>query len=182
MKVVLVSDIFGKTPALLKMANDLNADRIIDPYKGETMGFETEIQAYDYFMDQVGIEQYLALLQEHIDFTEEPVSLVGFSVGASVIWRLSETETAKNVCRGFCFYGSQIRHAIDVQPRFDIELILPRYESHFDVATLLSQLKAKRQVIASQVDYLHGFMNPHSENYDELGYQQQIHRLCSILR
>ena len=39
MNLVLVSDIFGKTAALKALAEELNAQSIVDPYGGGGMGF-----------------------------------------------------------------------------------------------------------------------------------------------
>jgi len=58
MNIILVSDIFGKTPALIQLAEAIGATAIIDPYDGVDMGFEDESKAYAYFVEQVGFEQY----------------------------------------------------------------------------------------------------------------------------
>ncbi|KGK03078.1 hypothetical protein QMA03_10980 [Pseudoalteromonas sp. APC 3356] len=49
MNLVLVSDIFGKTAALKALAEELNAQSIVDPYGGVDMAFNSEQQAYEYF-------------------------------------------------------------------------------------------------------------------------------------
>mgnify|MGYP000412717525 FL=1 len=55
MNLVLVSDIFGKTPALVTLAKKLNANMIVDPYSGVDMAFNSEQQAYEYFIQHSGL-------------------------------------------------------------------------------------------------------------------------------
>ena len=177
MSVVLVADIFGRTTALTTLAKELDAAVIVDPYDGVDMGFSHEAQAYAYFMAQVGIEAYCLVLLKTLASTLTVTDLVGFSVGAAVIWKLSEHQSLKQIRRGICYYGSQIRNFKQLNPLFELELIFPKLEGHFDVEQLQTELSTKQNVKASKVDYLHGFMNACSTNYDPLGYQQQLNWL-----
>ena len=43
MNLVLVSDIFGKTAALKALAEELNAQSIVDPYGGVDMAFKQSL-------------------------------------------------------------------------------------------------------------------------------------------
>ena len=89
MNLVLVSDIFGKTAALKALAEKLNAHSIIDPYGGVDMAFNSEQQAYEYFIQHIGLDEYVAILQKAIEPLAGNTILIGFSVGASAIWSLS---------------------------------------------------------------------------------------------
>ncbi|QDO82825.1 hypothetical protein FM037_05740 [Shewanella psychropiezotolerans] len=71
-------------------------------------------------------------------------------------------------------YGSQIRSNRYVEPRFPIDLIFLASESHFSVNELIANLTGTDNVSIRQVPFLHGFMNQHSENYDQSGYNQEI--------
>ena len=174
MSIILVADIFGSTPALIKIGESLNASMIVDPYDGNFMDFKDEAEAYAYFMEHVGLEKYLAKLMALIASIEPNITLIGFSIGASVIWLLSKQSSVTNVKRGICFYGSQIRHAQEIDPLFEIQLIFPKQEAHFDVSALQSLLSKKEKVKTKQVTYLHGFMNFYSTNYSEVGYKEQM--------
>jgi len=44
MNIILISDVFGKTPAVIKLAKELNAKIIVDPYNGKAMGFKVKIR------------------------------------------------------------------------------------------------------------------------------------------
>ena len=86
MNLVLVSDIFGNTAALKAFAEKLNAQSIVDPYGGVDMAFKSEQQAYEYFSQHIGLDEYVAILQKAIKPLAGNTILIGFSVGASAIW------------------------------------------------------------------------------------------------
>lgn len=180
LKKVIVADIFGVTPALTTLGSAVNADIIVDPYEGEQLAFENETQAYHYFTNQVGLDAYVSKLSKVMQACADNVSLIGFSVGAAAIWKLSEStnvEITKRVKCAICFYGSQIRHLTTFSPRFDIQLIFPKSEAHFDVQALTELLANKNRVTAVQIDFLHGFMNSHSNNFNQAGYTKHVELL-----
>ncbi len=107
--------------------------------------------------------------------------LIGFSIGASIVWRLSEKAMDNSISRAICFYGSQIRNFTQIDPRFEIELILPKSETHFDVLELKEMLLQKKNLKIVHSDYFHGFMNIHSDNYNKEAYREQINLLRSYL-
>ena len=80
MNIILVADVFGKTPALITLAEELNAKLIVDPYNGRNMGFKSEAEAYSYFMDNVGLEIYFSTLLAVTESLSSVSTLVGFSV------------------------------------------------------------------------------------------------------
>ena len=182
MNIILVSDIFGKTPALIQLGEAIGATAIVDPYDGVDMGFEDESKAYAYFVEHVGFEQYYDVLQSELQNQISPISsmnvLIGFSIGASAIWKLSDNPDITNIQRGICYYGSQIRNLKAVSPHFNIELIFPKKEDHFDVLALQKALSQKKNVQITQTNYLHGFMNSHSDNYNQVAYLEHAKRLC----
>ena len=87
---VLVADIWGLTPALHKLGKELGDALIIDPYQGKQMDFINEQSAYDYFSKHIGLDQYLKLFQAKIEEISDVKTLIGFSVGASVLWRMHQ--------------------------------------------------------------------------------------------
>jgi dienelactone hydrolase len=181
MSITLVSDVFGLTSALIKLAEALKVDTIVDPYDGVDMTFNNEAEAYSYFMDHIGLDVYLAKLIKAIQPAPAATNLIGFSVGACVVWRLSEKVSSNVVKRGFCFYGAQIRHYSELNPRFEIELIFPESEPHFDVSELQANLAKKQNVKTVRANCLHGFMNSLSRHYNQLACQDQIDRLSVAL-
>ena len=181
MNIILVSDIFGKTPALIQLGKAMGATAIIDPYDGVDMGFEDESNAYAYFVEHVGFERYFEILQSELLNQISPIHsmnvLIGFSIGASAIWKLSDDPDITNIKRGICYYGSQIRNLKTVTPRFDIDLIFPEKEDHFDVLALQKALYQKENVQITQTNDLHGFMNLYSKNYNQRAYDEQVNWL-----
>lgn len=176
MKTLLLSDIFGKTEALVALANELDA-QIIDPYEGKMLHFDCEQAAYDYFMLHVGLDGYLNTAKAQIPAMASALRMIGFSVGGAILWRLAASEAAEKWQHCICYYPSQVRHFSDLQPRCPIQLVFPCMETHFDVSALHAQLSRHPLVTSTQLPYRHGFMNRHSVNFDLDGYQQQRDKL-----
>ncbi|MFO7911639.1 MAG: hypothetical protein R6V15_05705 [Desulfotignum sp.] len=172
---VIVSDIFGATPALEALAKAIgpNVD-IIDPYGGKTMGFSGERRAYDHFMAHVGIRAYEKILSSHLAALPRVSVLIGFSVGAAAVWGISQTLTLEKTGRAVCFYGSQIRHATHVVPHIPITHIFPEMEPGFNIDDLAAALAGKKNVTVHKAPYLHGFMNALSQNFNRTGYAAHI--------
>ena len=184
MNKIIVTDVFGKTPALLTLADAINADMIVDPYDGKSMNFISEEQAYNYFIENIGLNTYVDQLIKTIKQCSVESILIGFSVGASAIWTLSDSKSIQlpiTVKRAICFYGSQIRYHTSLLPCFEVELIFPKREPHFDVLALRNILINKAKVTTLQVDFLHGFMNEHSNNFNQTGYEEHVKLLQKII-
>jgi len=184
MNKIIVTDVFGKTPALMALAGTINADMILDPYDGTNMNFISEEQAYNYFIENVGLNTYVDKLIYIIKQCSVESILIGFSVGASAIWKLSGSkaiERPTTVKQAICFYGSQIRYHTSLLPSFEIQLIFPKSEPHFDVIALKDILVNKPKVAAQHVDFLHGFMNEYSDNFNQTGYEEHIKLLQKII-
>jgi dienelactone hydrolase len=166
----LVADIFGRTRALEIIGQQLSEAvpdiRIIDPYQGLDHLFKTEARAYTYFTDRVGLACYASILTDALADPGPDTILIGFSVGASAIWSVSDRPSFRHIKKAFCFYGSQIRQYTGIQPRFDMELIFPEREPHFDVDELIHTLQAKDRVSCSKAKGLHGFMNELSPHFN----------------
>ena len=180
--LIVVSDIFGRTPELEELASELwdryEKIHIIDPYGGQTIDFGSEQDAYQYFQENCSIEKLSEMALEKIAESNTRCDLVGFSVGATAIWFISEARHAeKKINTAICFYGSKIRDLPDIAPRFRVQLIFPAQEHHFDVARLASVISKKTNVECIQTKYMHGFMNKRSENFDDAGYREFIGRM-----
>ncbi|XOV80993.1 MAG: hypothetical protein ACFHVJ_08585 [Aestuariibacter sp.] len=178
MQNLIVADIFGRTKALEEFATVFSEpSRIHDPYSAQNLVFKCEAEAYRYFSEHVTLENYAESLSHCIQAIDSAVRLIGFSVGASAIWKISDNPKLNHVSSATGFYGSQIRNLVDIQPQFPIELIFPASEPHFSVDDLMSKLDTKNDVTLTRVPYSHGFMNPHSVNYHQTGYTQEVSAL-----
>ena len=181
MKIIVLSDIFGRTTALERLVEEIYQDALIlDPYDSEYIGFENEEAAYAYFSENVGLGSYTDKLKRVLLEQQDEVLLIGFSVGASAIWNVSGDEPITVVKKAICYYGSQIRNNVTCRPRFPVEMVFPAMERHFLVDELIHQLSGKQNVSIRQAPYLHGFMNELSLNYDSKGYGEEVVYLHGI--
>jgi len=174
MSIIIVSDIFGMTPALQKLSAEIGAAEIIDPYSGKLMEFINESEAYAYFLKNIGLDLYAQILDSRLNNLTGVQTLIGFSIGAAVIWKCAENDSTRGVKSAVCFYGAQIRNYLTVIPNFHINLIFPKHEPHFSVDQLSSQLSHNKNICISKSDYLHGFMNECSVNFNLLGYRTYV--------
>ena len=174
MQNLIASDIFGRTTALETLAGQLapypGRCLIVDPYKGAFRHFSGEPAAYATFQSEVGLGAYIQSVRKALHQATQPLTLIGFSVGASAIWALSGGAGLPPGTRAFCFYGAQIRHYTAVMPRIDIELYFPELEPHFDVDDLVRRLSGRKGVVCHRTTYRHGFINPMSVNFDPNAY------------
>ncbi|WP_419535824.1 hypothetical protein [Endozoicomonas sp.] len=178
---IIVSDIFGATAALEELISLIPGNvELVDPYDGKHMRFSNEAEAYTCFCSEGGLDTYTNKLAEKITISDDQVSLLGFSVGASAIWRLSEKPAASRVSGALGFYGSQIRHYSGIEPAFPMCLVFPKEEKHFDVSELIEVVEQKQYVDVLRTDFLHGFMNTHSVNYHRSAYLYYLKALSRI--
>ena len=63
-----------------------------------------------------------------------------------------------------------------------MKLVFPKRETHFDVLALQDILVNKEKVTTMQVDFLHGFMDTHSNNFNRVGYNVHLALLQQELR
>ncbi|MBC2703520.1 hypothetical protein [Desulfobacula sp.] len=171
----IVSDIFGKTPALDKLCRSLlTGTRIIDPYYGKFMDFQNEQEAYNYFMKQVGVNEYCQVVKSILNKEISSLNLIGFSVGGTALWKISESVNTKQINHIFCVYSSQIRHFTTINPSVKVDFILPAYEPEFSIEELSEKLTTKKNVTLHNTSYLHGFMNKYSKNFNYNGYNKYV--------
>lgn len=174
MNLIVITDIFGKTPALKELLDSFSTRyqtiQVVDPYAGRQFNFQSEAEAYSAFKNQCGLEQLITILQQTVKNTLGPCDLIGFSVGATATWELTGQPAANKICSAVCFYGSRIREKTDIEPSCPTTLILPCQEESFEVGQLIPLLTPKSQVKIIETDYLHGFMNKLSCNYSPNGF------------
>ena len=123
MHTVFVSDIFGLSESLIDFCSSVCLDfTIVDPYRGERLQFADEAEAYSHFMSNLGVQGYANHLTETLKIINGPVNLIGFSVGASAIWQISDTLGCEKVNYVGCFYGSQIRKQLAKSPNVTLDV------------------------------------------------------------
>ena len=186
-QIGIVTDIFGHCRGLEQLLQDLAemghhqtpASRlnitVIDPYQQQTQSFSDEQQAYAAYSEQCGHDNYASIVARAI---QQPVDLaIGFSAGASALWRALSTPAAANIKQAMLFYPGQIHHHLKLTPDIPTTIIFGASEPHFDVDAIVELLEQKPAVSAFKTCYQHGFMNPSSANYNEAGYQSYLDKL-----
>jgi dienelactone hydrolase len=178
MKLVVISDIFGRTPELIELIAEL-ADlycetAIVDPYNGSFRHFETEAQAYQQFQTESGLKNLLEVAAKEIRRSNTQVDILGFSIGGTCAWNLSSQGDVKQIRQCICFYGSRIRDNIDAIPQVPTTAIFPRYEVAFDIDPVIKELSTKDNTEIMKTPYRHGFMNRKSSNFSIEAYKYFI--------
>ncbi|MFT5636308.1 MAG: dienelactone hydrolase [Cognaticolwellia sp.] len=198
MNIIFVADIFGRTDDFTKLCQQVTTNveqllkvkqplgvkcqlHLIGPYSAQTKLFSSEEDAYQYFIENVTLEGYVKKLEQKLSAISGSKLLVGFSIGGSAIWQLYSQKYVEQSLAAICFYSSQIRHMTQLAPNIVTKLILPATEQHFSVAALRTILQEKSMVTIEQSEYLHGFMNTLSKNYDRHAYQYYTKRLAELL-
>lgn len=174
MNIIIFTDVFGITPGLIKLQDELGANTIVDPYQGKMMNFDNEAHAYSFFITNIGLDSYFSIVSNVLASINRHSTLIGFSVGASAIWSSSLCKKNHFIKEAYCFYGSQIRNFTKITPDFTINLIFPEQELHFDVCNLIKVLEVKNKVDIVKTKYLHGFMNVYSDNFNEQAYNYYV--------
>ncbi|SFC37544.1 hypothetical protein [Pseudoalteromonas denitrificans] len=182
MKLIIAPDIFGNTPELKHYAKvqqqaltqKYNKDIeviIVDPYEGLHFEFATDTRAYEKFLAHGGHEHYLTLIKNVMAKNlNESINFIGFSAGASAIWRALDNYNTGTGCQFIGFYPSQIRNNLDINLNIETHLIFPKSEAHFDVINVMKVLEDYELVKISHTEYQHGFMNRASNGYDEIAF------------
>jgi dienelactone hydrolase len=155
--VVIVHEVRGVTENLVVLASFLTSEgfSVVLPslYSDGFVGSD-EQASYRKFYSEVGIERASMAIGEIIkENVGAKISLLGFSVGATVAWLLSGSG---KIDSAIGFYGSRIRNHLDIQPAADVDLYFCR-ERGFDVEETIGALNAKRNVSAALIPGEHGF-------------------------
>ena len=176
---LLVTDIFGHSDSMQRLADALPGEtRILQPYSHSVPHFSDEHQAYAWFCQHSDVEQYAQKVVHSL--TCGPVkTLIGFSAGGAAVWLAASRAAPGLMQRAICFYPGQIRHFLQEQPQCPIQLLWPSYETYFDVTQVAAALSDRTHVSMTHTPYLHGFMNPQSAGFSQLGYRQFRHWLAA---
>ena len=164
-RLLVAADIYGITPALRALTADLGAKaEWLSPWDGEGCPQVTEQAAHAAFVAGPGLEAYAERIA--LAAAGEAVTLVGFSVGATAAWLFAAEQQCHSGSRLVLFYGSRIRHYLDLRPRCRVEAIFAEREAAFDpqaVAAAIASETVRTVVVPGSA---HGFMNALSPGYD----------------
>lgn len=162
-KVFILHEIYGVNDFMKEQAIEFSHNQTVVECMNiyperQVFTYAQEEEAYAYYMKEIGFDMPLAKLSQQLRAAiahYEEVVLIGFSVGATLAWRLSELP----LHRVLCVYGSRIRQYLDVQPSCPTLVLLPSYEKSFDINELKVALQNKHFVQTTQFSGVHGFMD-----------------------
>lgn len=127
--------------------------------------YEEGQQAYRYFTEEIGFEsgaERVKDLVRRLSRNYKKVTIVGFSIGATIAWLCSEE---KGVHAIFGYYGSRIRDYLYLKPTCHTTLFFANQEESFNVPILVEALQSNA-VQASIFDAEHGFADVDSSNFN----------------
>ncbi|MFJ7737284.1 dienelactone hydrolase family protein [Lysinibacillus sp. NPDC097287] len=162
-KVFILHEIYGVNNFIQEQASEFSDDQTVVECvalypEGKVFSYAQEEEAYAYFTKEVGfdapIEQLSQQLRIAIEQYEEVV-LIGFSVGATLAWRLSTLPLRRVVC----VYGSRIRQYLDIRPSCPTLVLMPSHEKSFDINEMKHTLQHIHFVQIMQFVGEHGFMD-----------------------
>ncbi|MCF6248256.1 MAG: hypothetical protein L3J69_12985 [Desulfobacula sp.] len=70
---------------------------------------------------------------------------------------------------------------MNIQPNFDVELIFPEYEPHFEVDGMIKKLMNTPRVSCHKAPGNHGFMNELSKNFKIKCFTEHTEYLLKII-
>ncbi|MGE7094210.1 dienelactone hydrolase family protein [Lysinibacillus sp. NPDC048646] len=175
-KIFILHEIYGVNDFIREQAlayNDAYTDvECIHFYSDEKIfSYTQEEEAYAHFTNEIGFDAPLKILARKLKTAiqqYDKVLVIGFSIGATIAWRLSTLPLHRVVC----VYGSRIRQYLDLQPSCPTLILLPSHEKSFNVQDLKQALNHIQYVQTIQFPGEHGFMDCYNSAYH---YESAIH-------
>jgi len=175
-KIFILHEIYGINNFIKMQANEYESSNTkvecISLYsENKIFSYKQEQEAYVHFINNVGFDAPLKLLTHKLLEAKkqyDEVVLIGYSVGATLAWRLSSLP----LHRVICVYGSRIRQYLDVIPACPTLIIFPSTESNFNIHEIKEALDQLPTVETKQFIGLHGFMDCYNSNYCHESYLQ----------
>lgn len=179
--IIVIHEIYGINQHMQEMCHSLSDqgfDVICPNLIEQAIAFDysQEQIAYDYFMKNIGFASASSKIKNLLlDIRSEyqKVFLVGFSVGATIAWILSEDKHIDGVVG---YYGSRIRNYVELVPQCPALLFFAEEEPSFNVDELLLSLTNKNTK-AIKFNGKHGFSNPYSLHYNERSAQDAFNEM-----
>ncbi|WP_445495664.1 hypothetical protein [Photorhabdus sp. SF281] len=150
MKFIFLTDIHGISNHVKLIAKRLGGEvSLISPYERENKIPKNKDAMYKYFHNVSSIDEYTCKVRDTLTYINTPVILVGFSIGATVAWRLSNDRDL-SVQHFICIFGSRIRDYLDVKSIKSTSLFFSNDEKYF-----IDKIKYSEKVTIELVDCAH---------------------------
>ncbi|MBM9603408.1 hypothetical protein [Desulfopila inferna] len=173
MHIGIATDIYGKQEGLDRLAFSLRSQgaevSLISPYENSASpGSGDEQEVYAAFVEQCGHAHYSKKIFEVLHQEGCNVA-IGFSAGASAMWRALADSSLKSLHHFLGFYPTRIRKYLDCFPQTPTTLVFPYFEEVVNVDELIKEIAVRGNICCLKAPYLHGFFNPLSVNYSVAG-------------
>jgi dienelactone hydrolase len=162
--IIIIHEIYGITDSLIFLKQKLESQGFTvllpclysDCYSGSD-----EFLSYTKFYEEVGLDKATKQIEKIIsENTEYEISIIGFSIGATIAWLLSEDARVHQIIG---VYGSKIRDYQHINPIVKTSLFFCN-ENAFDVDLLISNLSNKNNVAITKLNANHGFYSNYQDN------------------
>ncbi len=145
--------------------------------------YSEEAIAYTNFYRNVGFDRAVGqvkVLLKQCRSKYKHVSVVGYSVGATIAWLCSKEI---NSCGGVVgFYGSRIRDYLEVRPKCPVLLFFPTEEISFNVGSLVEKLSSREEIQVKVLQGKHGFADPFSRYYVEESHKKSEAMMVKFIK
>ncbi|MCW7547231.1 hypothetical protein OO184_04545 [Photorhabdus sp. APURE] len=150
MKFIILTDIYGISEHVELIAEYLDGDvSFISPYEIGNIIPNDKNKMYEYFHSVSSIDKYTRKVRCALEHIDSPVTLIGFSIGATVAWRISGDKCLP-IQNSICIFGSRIRDYLSVKPIKPISLFFSNDEKYF-----MDKLKYSDMVTIELVNCAH---------------------------
>lgn len=189
MSVLIITDVYGATPAVASLARQLPLPcQIITPDVGSAP-FTNGRQAYQGFIAAGGVAAYADKIAHSLrDYAQQASSthravqhVIAFSAGASAWWLQSE-QLPCAIHSATLFYASRVRDHIDLNSACPTHFIFAEHEEAFQPASLVQPLRARGHQAEIAAATQHGFMNPYAAGFSLATQTRYIALLAEKLR
>lgn len=179
MQIIIATDIHGINDELRSLFKNLSEQiQFLSPWDGDGRPYETEQEAVAAFHADNGLSAYQQKIANAAG--NVPTFFIGFSVGASSLWLYTGSERCHPNSRAQLYYGSRIRDHLALTPRCATSLIFAEHEVSFQPASIAKRLHDTAVKCTIIQGARHGFMNPHSSNFEAAIARQEMMRMKEI--
>lgn len=168
MNIIIATDIHGINDQLSHLFHSLGDELIfLSPWDSDSAPYNNEQEAVAAFQADHGLEKYQQKIAQQAG--DAPALLIGFSVGATALWRHIASKDCHPQSQAHLYYGSRIRDHQDLIPRCPTKVIFAEHEASFKPSDIITNITHPQVACSIIAGTYHGFMNPHSPNFrDEL--------------
>lgn len=172
MNIIIATDIHGINDQLRHLFHALGDELIfLSPWDNDSAPYNKEQEAVAAFQADHGLEKYQQKIAQQAG--DAPALLIGFSVGATALWRYIASQHCHQQSQAHLYYGSRIRDHQDLIPRCATKVIFAEHEASFKPSDIITNITHPQVACSIIAGTYHGFMNPHSPNFrDELARQE----------